>query len=78
LGKVDDSTSVDRRRNKAISGYVALNTGLILGIGTVIGAQLGAAIIKRFKPNTLKLIFGIYFFYVALKFITNYFGIQIF
>lgn len=78
MGKVDDSTSVDRRRNKAISGYVALNTGLILGIGTVIGAQLGAAIIKRFKPNTLKLIFGIYFFYVALKFITNYFGIQIF
>lgn len=63
---------------KLAQGYVALNTGLILGIGTVIGAQLGAAIIKRFKPNTLKLIFGIYFFYVALKFITSYFGIQIF
>ncbi len=62
---------------KVVQGYVALGAGLILAAGTVVGAQVGAAIIKRFKPNILKLIFGIYFLYVALKFITGYFGIVI-
>lgn len=62
---------------KLVQGYVALGAGLLLGAGTVVGAQIGAAIIKRFKPNILKLIFGIYFLYVALKFITGYFGIMI-
>jgi uncharacterized membrane protein YfcA len=50
----------------------------LLATGTILGAQIGAATIKKFKPNTLKLIFGIYFLYVAAKFITIYFGIQIF
>ncbi len=58
-------------------GFVALNTALFLAAGTIVGAQLGAAIIKRFKPNTLKLIFGIYFLYVSAKFIAVYFGIAI-
>ncbi|MEM3678154.1 MAG: sulfite exporter TauE/SafE family protein [Candidatus Bathyarchaeia archaeon] len=62
---------------KVAQGYVALGAGLLLGAGTVTGAQVGAAVIKRFKPNVLKLIFGLYFFYVALKFITGYFGIMI-
>jgi hypothetical protein len=62
---------------KVAQGYVALGAGLILAAGTVVGAQVGAAIIKKFKPNILKLIFGIYFLYVALKFITGYFGIMI-
>jgi uncharacterized membrane protein YfcA len=62
---------------KVVQGYVALGAGLLLGAGTVIGAQFGAAVIKKFKPNVLKLIFGIYFLYVALKFITGYFGIMI-
>jgi len=62
---------------KVLQGYVALGAGLTLGAGTVVGAQIGAAVIKRFKPNVLKLIFGIYFLYVALKFITGYFGIMI-
>jgi len=62
---------------KVLQGYVALRAGLMLAAGTVVGAQIGAAVIKRFKPNILKLIFGIYFLYVALKFITGYFGIMI-
>lgn len=62
---------------KLIQGFVDLGAGLILAAGTVIGAQVGAAIIKRFKPTTLKLIFGLYFLYVAVKFITAYFGIMI-
>jgi len=32
---------------------------------------------RRRRPATLKLIFGLYFLYVSLKFITGYFGIMI-
>jgi hypothetical protein len=62
---------------KLYQGFVALTTALILGAGTIVGAQLGAAVIKRFKPNTLKLIFGLYFLYVSAKFIAAYFGVAI-
>ncbi|MCR4406855.1 MAG: sulfite exporter TauE/SafE family protein [Anaerolineae bacterium] len=62
---------------KLAQGFVDLATGLLLAAGTIIGAQVGAAIIKRFKPATLKLIFGLYFLYVAVKFITGFLGIQI-
>jgi hypothetical protein len=62
---------------KLAGGYVALGAGLLLATGTIIGAQFGAAIIKKFKTTTLKLIFGIYFLYVSLKFIFGYFGINI-
>jgi len=62
---------------KLAQGFVALGAGLLLAIGTIIGAQIGAAVIKRFKPTMLKLIFGIYFLYVSLKFIFAYFGIMI-
>lgn len=44
---------------KLIQGYVAIGAGLLLAAGTVVGAQIGAAVIKKFKPATLKLIFGI-------------------
>ena len=62
---------------KLAQGFVALGAGLLLAGGTIVGAQVGAAVIKRFKPTALKLIFGLYFFYVAIKFITAYFGIKI-
>ena len=62
---------------KLVQGYVDLGAGLLLGAGAVVGAQIGATIIKKIKPKILKLIFGIYFLYVALKFITGYFGIMI-
>lgn len=62
---------------KLVQGYVAIGAGLLLASGTVVGAQIGAAVIKKFKPNTLKLIFGLYFLYVSIKFICAYFGIMI-
>jgi len=62
---------------KLTQGFVYLGVALVLASGTIIGAQVGAATIKKFKPHTLKLIFGIYFLYVAIKFISNYFGIHI-
>ncbi|MCR8454361.1 MAG: sulfite exporter TauE/SafE family protein [Crenarchaeota archaeon] len=62
---------------KLAQGFVFLGAALMLGIGAVVGAQIGSATIKKFKPFHLKLIFGIYFLYVAAKFIGNYFGIYI-
>ena len=62
---------------KLAQGFVDLGAGLLLAAGAVVGAQVGAAIIKRFHPATLKLIFGLYFLYVSLKFIGAYVGIAI-
>jgi uncharacterized membrane protein YfcA len=62
---------------KVAGGFVALGAGLILAAGSVLGAQVGAASIKRFSPPTLKLIFGIYFLYVAIRFIADFFGISL-
>jgi len=62
---------------KLAQGFVDLATGLMLAAGTIVGAQVGAAIIKRIKPATLKLIFGLYFLYVSVKFITAFLGIRI-
>lgn len=62
---------------KLVEGWVAVQAGLMLAGGTVVGAQVGAAVIKRFKPGTLKLIFGVYFLYVSVKFVAAYFGVNI-
>jgi len=62
---------------KLVQGFVVLGSALFMAGGTIIGAQIGAATIKRFKPATLKLIFGLYFLYVAVKFIGNYLGIPV-
>lgn len=62
---------------KTGQGFVVLAAGGLLGGGATIGAQFGAAAIKRFRPHTLKFIFGLYFLYVSLKFVLGYFGVQI-
>jgi len=60
---------------KLVAGHVAIGVGLVLAAGSIAGAQVGAATIQRFRPSTLKLIFGIYFLYAAIRFISEYFGI---
>jgi uncharacterized membrane protein YfcA len=62
---------------KLIEGYVAVGAGLVLAAGTIAGAQVGAATIQRFRPATLKLIFGLYFLYAAVRFIAGFFGIWV-
>ncbi|KUG03715.1 putative membrane protein [hydrocarbon metagenome] len=57
---------------KLSGGYVDILAALIASAGTVVGAQIGAGSIKHFKPQTLKLAFSIYFFYISIKFITSY------
>lgn len=62
---------------KFAQGYVAVGAGLLLAAGTVVGAQVGAAVIKRFQPATLKLVFGLYFLYVSVKFIAAFAGVKV-
>lgn len=57
---------------KLWQNFVLIPAALSMGLGTVAGAQLGAISIKYFKPSTLKLIFGLYFFYVAVRYIMDY------
>ena len=60
---------------KLVEGYVAVGAGLVLAAGSIAGAQVGAASIGWFRPATLKLIFGLYFLYAAVRFIAEFFGI---
>jgi len=60
---------------KLLEGYVAVGAGLILAAGSIAGAQVGAATIQRFRPATLKFIFGLYFLYAAARFIAEFFSI---
>ncbi|MGE5391800.1 MAG: sulfite exporter TauE/SafE family protein [Deltaproteobacteria bacterium] len=58
---------------KLAQGLVVLPAVFCLAIGSVTGAQIGAAVIKYFQAWTLKLVFGVYFLYVAIKYIAAFF-----
>ncbi len=62
---------------KLASGHVDLIAAVVLGIGTAIGAQLGAKLIPKTPSWAIKLLFGIIFLYVSLRFILKAFGIII-
>jgi uncharacterized membrane protein YfcA len=54
---------------KLYQGYVDLTASICLGVGTILGAQIGARLIKRVPSWTVKLVFGMVFLYVSIKFI---------
>lgn len=58
---------------KIVQGFVDFKVVLPLCIGTLIGANIGAILNKRFSSSTVKLIFGIVFTYVSIKFILSFF-----
>ncbi len=62
---------------KMAQGYVILDVALLLCLGTLIGAPLGAALNRRFSSSTVQIVFGVVFAYVALKFILSFFGVTI-
>jgi uncharacterized membrane protein YfcA len=62
---------------KIYQGVVNIPVAITLGIGALIGAIYGAKLVAKFKPNVLKALFGLLFFYVSLKYILIYFGIAI-
>jgi len=62
---------------KMFHNVVNIQAGIILGVGAAIGAVSGAALVAKFSSSTLKILFGILFFYVSLKYILNFFEIRI-
>ena len=62
---------------KLVQGWVILDVALLLCLGTLLGANLGAALNRRFSSNVVRIIFGVVFLYVSLKFIFSFFGVGI-
>jgi hypothetical protein len=62
---------------KTAQGFTDVPAAIALGLGAAGGAIIGARLVARFKPATLKALFGLIFLYVSLKYILLYFGIQI-
>ncbi|MCL6449488.1 MAG: sulfite exporter TauE/SafE family protein [Armatimonadetes bacterium] len=62
---------------KLAEHVVNIPVAVTLGIGAAIGAVYGAKLVAKFKPATLKILFGALFLYVSLKYILIYFGIAI-
>ncbi|MBU4304042.1 MAG: sulfite exporter TauE/SafE family protein [Candidatus Omnitrophica bacterium] len=62
---------------KFFQGFVLLDKALILCAGTVIGAYVGARLNKEFPPSLLKLLFGLVFLYVSLKYIFLFWGVKV-
>lgn len=58
---------------KLASGHVDPLAAVLLGAGTAIGAQLGAKLVPRTPSWAIKLLFGLLFLYVSVKFILRAF-----
>ncbi|MDK2876011.1 MAG: uncharacterized protein PWQ22_421 [Archaeoglobaceae archaeon] len=54
---------------KLYQGVVDVIAALLLGSGTVIGAQLGTKLISKIPSWTVKAVFGFVFLYVSLRFL---------
>jgi uncharacterized membrane protein YfcA len=62
---------------KIAQGFTRLEVALPICVSAVIGANIGAILNKRFASNVVKLLFGLLFFYVSLKFILSAFEVNI-
>ncbi len=62
---------------KIYQGLVDALAAITLGIGTAIGAQIGARLVLKAPIWLIKLLFGVVFLYISLKFILDSFGIKI-
>jgi len=62
---------------KLYEQVVNIPVAITLGVGAAIGAVYGARLVAKFKPATLKTLFGVLFLYVSLKYILIFFGITI-
>lgn len=54
---------------KLAQGFIDLRVALPICVGTLVGSNAGALLNKRFPNKTVKLIFGLVFSYVSLKFL---------
>ena len=55
-------------------GFIDLNVALPICLGTLLGANLGATLNKRASSRALRLLFGLVFSWVSLKFILLFVG----
>lgn len=62
---------------KLVQGVVDPIAAISLGVGTAIGAQIGARLVPRTPTWLIKSVFGIVFLYVSIRFILAAFGIRI-
>lgn len=62
---------------KLMQGFINLGIAFPISLGALLGANLGALLNKRFPAPALKLIFGVLFSYVSLKFILNFWSVRI-
>jgi len=54
---------------KLYQGVVDVMAAICLGIGTIIGAQIGARLTKIVPAWLIKSLFGLVFLYISLKFV---------
>jgi uncharacterized membrane protein YfcA len=57
---------------KYTQGYVGFHVALPLCLGTLVGANLGAVINRRFPSPALRFLFGFAFTCVSLRFIISF------
>ncbi len=62
---------------KVVSRHVDVIAAVCLGAGTALGAQLGARLVPKTPAWAIKLLFGLLFLYVSLRFILKAVGIVI-
>lgn len=62
---------------KFSQGFTAIPLAVPVCLGTLIGSNIGAVLNRRFPSSALKLLFGVLFSYVSLKFILLFFRHQI-
>ncbi len=62
---------------KFAQGFIDLYVALPICAGTLLGSNLGAILNRRFRSSSVKLMFGLFFSYVSLKFIFSFFLVQI-
>lgn len=60
---------------KLATGDVEVAAALALGLGTALGAQLGARLVPRTPAWLIKLLFGLLFLYVSLRFVLAGIGV---
>ena len=61
---------------KFAQGFIDLNVALPICIGALLGSNVGATLNRRLPSNTIKLIFGLVFSFVSLKFVFLFFQVQ--
>lgn len=62
---------------KFSQGFVVLKIAIPISIATLLGSYFGASLNGKFSTSTLKIIFGLIFTYVSIKFIFLFWGIKV-